>query len=71
MTEITPEDSLCSILHNHHSPTKNSINVAKLENLCRGEVLGYVIQVNMMHQSITQEKERRVHFLVMTVLAEF
>jgi hypothetical protein len=52
-------------------PVKSNIRVAKLEKLYRGEILGYVIQVNMLTQSEPQEEKKAVHVSILTVLADF
>jgi hypothetical protein len=40
-------------------PPNPFITAAKMEKLCRGDILGYVVQINMIHQK--QEEEPQSH----------
>jgi hypothetical protein len=53
-------------------PVNNTINVAKLQKLCRAETLGYAIQVNLLQQQSDQaEQDQNNPAPVKAILTEY
>jgi hypothetical protein len=52
-------------------PAKSVIDAAKLEKICKGEVLGHVIQINMVQKTEEDTSEQDIDLDIQVVLDQF